>query len=121
MGPMPVTLLNEFLAENESIKLGKGEVDGVEFTQVSKGGRATTTLTPRYRDLKVELSSEGGGVVGSVKRAVVKFAANTFKVREENPEDDGKSFVPRRRSGSTTPRIPGSPSSGSDCATASRK
>ena len=90
MGPMPVTLINEFLAENESIKLRKGEVDGVEFSQVSTGGRATTTLSPRYRDLKVELSSEGGGVIGSVKRAVVKFAANTFKVREENPEDDGK-------------------------------
>ena len=29
-------------------------------------------------------------MVGSVKRAVVKFAANAFKIHHENPGDDGK-------------------------------
>ncbi len=29
-------------------------------------------------------------MIGSVKRGVVKFMANTFKVHDENPEDDGK-------------------------------
>jgi hypothetical protein len=90
LAPMSATTINDFLAENESIKLEKGWVDGIEFSQVATRGRATTTLTPRYRELTVESSSEGGGVIGSVKRAFVKFAANTFKVREENPEDDGK-------------------------------
>ncbi len=90
LGPMSATSINRFLAENESIKLANGQVDSIHFRQVVRGGRSRTTLTPRYHDLSVELAEEGGGVIGSVKRAVVKFAANTFKVHDENPSDDGK-------------------------------
>ena len=90
LGPMPATAINRFLEENEPIRLAKGQVDSVHFRQVVRRGRSETTLTPRYHDLSVESAEEGGGVIGSVKRGVVKFMANTFKMHDENPEDDGK-------------------------------
>jgi hypothetical protein len=49
-----------------------------------------TTLTPRYYDLSVQPTGEGGGVFGSVTRAVKKFVANAFQVRSRNPGEDGK-------------------------------
>jgi len=44
-----------------------GWVDGITFRQTSSGGQATTTLTPRSRDLSVQPTDDGGGVIGSVK------------------------------------------------------
>ena len=90
LGSMPATALNEFMAENLSFKLQEGEVDAVEFRQTALRGTVTTNITPRYRKLSVEPSDTGGGVVSSVKRAIRKVRANTFKIRSENPEDDGK-------------------------------
>ena len=90
LGPMRAVALNDFLSENQPFKLDKGQVDGVEFRQVATGGSVTTTLTPRYQDLSVTPSDTGGGVFTSVKRAMKKVWANTFKVRSENPDDDGK-------------------------------
>ncbi len=90
LGPMPATAINPFLGEVEGFKLAKGQVDSIDFRQVVVRGRSKTTLTPRYHDLSVELAEKGGGVIGSVKRAVVKVVANTFKVHDENPTDDGK-------------------------------
>ena len=90
LGPMQATAFNRFLAESGPIKVARGRVDGIEFQQVAARGRATTTLTPRYRDLSFESSDSSGGVLSSVKHAVVKLAASKFKVRSENPEDDGK-------------------------------
>jgi hypothetical protein len=90
LGSMPATALNEFLAENQPFKLQEGEVDAVEFRQTALRGTATTNITPRYRKLSVEPSDTGGSVFSSVKRAMNKVWANTFKIRSENPEDDGK-------------------------------
>ena len=90
LGPMPATAINAFLGEVEAIKLEKGQVDSIDFRQVVVRGRSKTTLTPRYHDLSVESADKGGGVIGSVKRGVVKFVANTFKVHDENPTDEGK-------------------------------
>lgn len=98
LGPMPAVAVNAFLAENEVIQIRKGDVDSVESQVAADGGQATTTLIPRYRELSIEAVNRGGGVFGSVKRAVVKFAANTFKVRSENPVDHGKTL----RSATTT-------------------
>ncbi len=90
LGPMPATAINAFLGEVEAMQLAPGEVDSIDFHQVVKRGRSVTTMTPRYHDLSVESSDEGGGVIGSVKRGVVKFVANSFKLHDENPSDDGK-------------------------------
>ncbi|HEX2217574.1 MAG TPA: hypothetical protein VHG35_02140, partial [Gemmatimonadales bacterium] len=58
------------------------------FHQSVKNGRARTTVTPRYRDLSVEPTGEGGGIVGSVTRGIEDFLAGAFIVRSRNPEDE---------------------------------
>ena len=86
---MQVTAFNRFLAENESFEFDDGWIEGITFRQTSRGGRATTTLTPRYRDLSVEPTDDGGGVIGSVSRAVEEVIADAFVVRSRNPDEDG--------------------------------
>jgi hypothetical protein len=89
LGRMSATAFNRFLAENESFDFGDGSVDGIDFRQAVSGGRALTTVTPRYHDVSVRPTSEGGGVLGSVKRAVKKFVANAFVVHDRNPDENG--------------------------------
>jgi hypothetical protein len=89
LGKMPLEAFNRFLTENESVRFDNGWVEEIVFRQTVRGGRARATVTPRYRDLSVEPTGEGGGVVGSVKRAVEDFVAGAFVVRSRNP-DDGK-------------------------------
>ncbi len=89
LGRMSATAFNRFLAENESFEFGKGWVDGIDFRQTVSGGRAVTTVTPRYHDVSVKPTSDGGGVLGSVKRVVKKFVANAFVVHDRNSDEDG--------------------------------
>jgi hypothetical protein len=89
LGPMSATAFNRFLAENESYEFGEGSVDGIDFRQTVSDGWALTTMTPRYHDVSVRPTSEGGGLLGSVKRAVKKFVANAFVVHDRNPDEDG--------------------------------
>jgi hypothetical protein len=89
LGRMSATAFNRFLAENESFDFGEGSVDDIDFRQTVSGGRALTTVTPRYHGVSVRPTSEGGGLLGSVKRAVKKFVANAFVVHDRNPDEDG--------------------------------
>ena len=89
LGPMPAAAFNRFLSPNEAFRFDEGQVDGVEVRQSVRGGLARSTVTPRYRDLSVEPTGDGGGILGSVKRGVTKFVANAFVVRSHNPDDDG--------------------------------
>jgi hypothetical protein len=89
LGSMPAAAFNRFLAENESFEFDNGWVEGITFRQTARGGRASTVVTPRYRDLSVESTDEGGGLIGSVKRAVGEFIAGAFVVRSRNPDEDG--------------------------------
>jgi hypothetical protein len=81
LGRMPAMVFNRFLAENEPFKLDDGWVEGITFRQTARGGRATTIVTPRYRDLSVEPS----GDVADLK----EFVADAFMVRSRNPDKDG--------------------------------
>ena len=58
-------------------------------------------VTPRYRDLSVEPTGDGGGVIGSVTRGIEEFVAAAFVVRSRNPYD-GK----RLRTGRTSRQYP---------------
>jgi hypothetical protein len=90
LGTMPAEAFNRFLSVNESYEFDGGQVEEITFRQDVKDGRARTTVTPRYRDLSVEPTGEGGGVVGSVTRGVKEFLAGAFVVRSRNPEDGGE-------------------------------
>jgi len=89
LGRMPAAAFNRFLVENESFEFEDGWVEGITFRQTARGGRARTVLTPRYHDLSVEPTDDGGGMIGSVKRAVEEFVADAFVVRSRNPDEDG--------------------------------
>ena len=90
LGSMPAMAFNRFLQVNEAFAFDKGQVEEIEFRQTVRAGRATTTMTPRYRDLSVDPTGEGGGIIGSVTRGAKEFLAQTFVVRSSNPEDDDK-------------------------------
>jgi hypothetical protein len=89
LGRMPAAAFNRFLAENESFEFEDGWVESITFRQTARDGRASTILTPRYRDLSVKPTGEGGGLIGSVKREVEEFIADAFVVRSRNPDEDG--------------------------------
>jgi hypothetical protein len=89
LGQMSATAFNAFLAENESLEFGEGWVDGIDFRQTVSGGRGLTTVTPRFHDVSVRPTDDGGGLLGSVKRAAKKFVANAFVVDDRNPDENG--------------------------------
>jgi hypothetical protein len=89
LGRMPAAAFNRFLAENEAFEVESGLIEGIAFRQAAKGGRATTTLTARYRDLSVETTGDGGGIIGAVSREVKEVIADVFVVRSRNPDEDG--------------------------------
>lgn len=92
LGGMPVRPFNRFLSSNEAFEFENGQIDSVTIEQTTRRGVATTVITPRYHDLSVNPTGEGGGPVGSVGRALKKFVANAFVVRGRNPGEDGKNL-----------------------------
>jgi hypothetical protein len=88
LGKMPAKAFNRFLSVNESFEFDGGRVEEITFRQTVRAGRASTTVIPRYRELSVEPTGDGGGVVGSVTRGVKEFLAQSFVVRSGNPEDE---------------------------------
>jgi hypothetical protein len=92
LGSMSAAEFNRMLSENEAYEVADGSIESITFEQATDAGHTVTTLTPRYYDLSVQPTGEGGGLFGSVKRSVKKFVANAFKVRSRNPGEDGKNL-----------------------------
>lgn len=90
LGKMPVKAFNRFLSVNEAYEFDDGWVEEIEFRQTVRDGRARTTVVPRYRELSVEPTGDGGGVIGSVSREVKEFLAQSLVVRSRNPEEEGE-------------------------------
>jgi hypothetical protein len=87
LGGMNAEAFNRFLSVNEGFEFDGGRVEEIELRQSMRAGRAGTTMTPRYRDLSVDPTGEGGGIIGSVTRGAREFLAQTFVVRSSNPDD----------------------------------
>jgi hypothetical protein len=90
LGRMPATAFNRFLSVNEAFGFDGGWVEEIEFRQTVAGGRGSTTVTPRYRDLSVDPTGEGGGIIGTVTRGAREFLAQAFVVRSGNPGEEDK-------------------------------
>jgi hypothetical protein len=87
LGKMPAKAFNRFLSLNEAFDLDGGWVESVDVQQTVKAGFARTTVTPRYRELSVDATGKGGGLIGSVTRGAKEFLAQAFAVRSSNPDD----------------------------------
>lgn len=94
LGAMPVTAFNDFVEEAFPWRIEKGEVKTITFSAKVRNGVATGSISPIYRDLKVEITGSGakgilgaGGVVGSAARGIASLAANVAKVNTNNPDD----------------------------------
>jgi hypothetical protein len=101
LGAMPATSFNAFVEETFPMRLDKGQVAGITFEARVTNGVARGALTPRYKDLAVEVTGEGskgilstGGVIGEAARGVATFVGNLTELRSDNPED-----------GETAPRV----------------
>jgi hypothetical protein len=90
LGRMPAKAFNRFLSVNEGFDFDGGWVEQIDIRQTMRAGGTRTTVTPRYRDLSVDPTGEGGGVIGSVTRGAREFLAQTFVVRSSNPDDADK-------------------------------
>jgi hypothetical protein len=75
---MPTKAFNRFLSVNEGFECDGGGVEGIDVRQTMRAGRTRTTVTPRYRDLSVDPTGEGGGVIGSVTRGAKEFLAQSL-------------------------------------------
>ncbi|HEX6104191.1 MAG TPA: hypothetical protein VFZ26_01325, partial [Gemmatimonadales bacterium] len=90
LGTMPAEAFNRFLSLNEPFEFEDGRVERIDFRQTAQDGRVRTVLTPRYRDLSVSPTGEGGGLLGDVVREVKELVANALVVRSRNPEENGE-------------------------------
>jgi hypothetical protein len=92
LGRMPAKAFNRFLSLNEDFEIDGGWVEEIDIRQTMRAGRARTTIAPLYRELSVEPTGEGGGVIGSVTRGAREFLAQAFAVRSSNPEEPGEAL-----------------------------
>lgn len=91
LGPMRATALNQFLNGAQGVKFTRGRVRSISFDAVVKNGRARGRVVPRYDSLWVEVPGVARkGFLSGLRRAVAKFAANQFVVREENGVNTGE-------------------------------
>jgi hypothetical protein len=76
----------------------EGRILGITFGANVTNGVARGQLRPRWDSLFVDITQNaggGGGILGGLKRAVTKFAANEFVLKSENsdagddPPEDG--------------------------------
>ena len=90
LGPMDFTALNSFVARNMPAEVKAGTVHSVTFSAVARNGHAVGSVTPLYNGLQIELIDPKAGGLGRLGLRILSAAANTVKVRQNNPEKEGK-------------------------------
>lgn len=85
LGPMPAATLNSFLDGAAGARFTNGRIHEIGFEASIRNGTARGRVRPRYEGLWIELPGVArSGFLSGIKRAIVKFAANQFVVREDN-------------------------------------
>ncbi len=90
LGPMEFTALNSFVARNMPAEVKAGTVHSVTFSAVARNGHAAGTVTPLYNGLQIELIDPKAGGLGRLGLRILSAAANEIKVRQNNPEKEGR-------------------------------
>lgn len=85
LGAMPAVALNPFLDGALGARFTAGRLRSIAFEADITNGTARGRVVPRYEGLWVELPGVArSGFLSGLRRAVAKFAANQFVVREDN-------------------------------------
>ena len=92
LGPMDPKAMNAFLPNAVGMRFSGGRFNGAQWEATVRNGLAKGLLTPRWRDLTIELpgvARHDSGVVGGLIRGVAKFAANAFGIHNDNDSTGG--------------------------------
>jgi hypothetical protein len=89
VGPMPLTLFNRIATAVAPMDLREGMLDSARVRGTIVGDRAVGEVRPYYRDLSIRPQGGSGGPLGWLKRGAASVVANSFVVRDENPDDEG--------------------------------
>ncbi|MEI2719187.1 MAG: hypothetical protein V9E87_03460 [Gemmatimonadales bacterium] len=87
LGAMDAMALNPFASDGAGVKFTRGRIEGISFDATVTSGRARGRISPRWTNLGIELPGldrKNTGILGGLKRAVGKFVANAFLVRDDN-------------------------------------
>jgi hypothetical protein len=86
---MPLDRLNAFIIHSDGARITNGSAGEARFRFRIANRRSTGTLSPTWRDLKVELVNKESGKANLGKK-IVSFVANTFVVRTNNAPGEKK-------------------------------
>jgi hypothetical protein len=85
LGPIAADALNPFLDGALGARFTGGRVRRIAFDATVQDGVARGRVIPRYEGLWVEVPGVArSGFLSGLKRAIAKFAANQFVIREDN-------------------------------------
>jgi len=93
VGPMDLTLFNRIATAVAPMDVREGTLDSARVRGTIVGDRAVGEVRPYYRDLSIRPQGGSGGPLGWLKRGATSVVANSFVVRDENPDDEGNLMV----------------------------
>lgn len=89
LGGIDAIAFNRLLVDATGMRFTRGHISSVRFAASVNRGVSRGTVAPRWQGLGVEmpgLARQQTNLFGRLKRAVAKFAANAFVVRDDNPD-----------------------------------
>jgi hypothetical protein len=89
VGPMPLALFNRIATAVAPMDIREGMLDSARVRGTIVGDRAVGEVRPYYRGLSIRPQGGSGGPLGWLKRGATSVVANSFVVRDENPDDEG--------------------------------
>ncbi|MES2124675.1 MAG: hypothetical protein V4503_08290 [Gemmatimonadota bacterium] len=90
VGAMDAEDFNRLIVDATGVRFIRGRIQGVRFSATVTGGVARGSVQPRWSGLGIEVpgvAREQKNLLGKLKRAVAKIAANAFMVRDDNPAE----------------------------------
>jgi hypothetical protein len=87
VGPFDMPVLNSYLITNERKEITKGKCLGGALRMEVKSGKATTTISPRYENVSVDVLPDDAKEHKGILEGIKSFVANTFVLRTNNVDN----------------------------------
>ena len=88
VGPFDLTALNQYVVNADRIQVKSGNFYHADVDMTVRHDIATTYVAPIYNHFKIRILDTEPGTPGLGHR-LETFIANTFVLREDNPDEDG--------------------------------